>query len=128
MEKPKSLTISTGVNMLWKDIYALKLHALEFVPAPERLLFAPVDSRAALSELPDHVPLLSNWVDSRALSVVGASEKCAKASTERSHAIHNFSTSTSIVQVPEKMQANSKDLRRVYRKACAACTELCKQA
>jgi hypothetical protein len=69
------------VKKLWKANFALILQALEFFPAPERLVL-PLWTCADLSDLLNQAPLLSSCVGFSRTVRVGASEKCAKGFNE----------------------------------------------
>lgn len=64
-----------------ETIGALKHHALEVVPARERLFFAPVVPRGPF-RLEGPRCTASNWEEFSRTVTHGASEKCAKASTD----------------------------------------------
>jgi len=55
------------VKKLWKANFTRKLQALEFLPAPERLNFAPVDLRGSFRPAEPSTTVLTA-LDSRALS------------------------------------------------------------
>jgi hypothetical protein len=91
------------VEKLWKANIALKLQALEFFPAPERLVVAPVDLRGPFRPAePSTIAFKLRWILAHCSG--GSKRKMREGVQRSSHAMHNFSTSTGIVQVLRKSQ------------------------
>jgi hypothetical protein len=91
------------VKKLWKANFALILQALEFFPAPERLVVAPVDLRGPFRPAePSTITFKLRWILAHCAG--GSKRKVREGVQRSSHAMHNFSTSTGIVQVERKTQ------------------------
>jgi hypothetical protein len=91
------------VQKLWKANFVLILQALEFFPAPERLVAAPVDLRGPFRPAePSTIAFKLRWILAHCSG--GSKRKVREGVQRSSHAMHNFSTSTGIVQVLRNSQ------------------------
>jgi hypothetical protein len=89
------------VQKLWKANFTLKLQALEFLPAPERLSCAPVDLRGSFRPAePTTTALKLRWILAHCPG--GGKRKVCEGVQRSSHAMHNFSTSQRNAQVRRK--------------------------
>jgi hypothetical protein len=109
------------VKKLWKANFALILQALEFFPAPERLVAAPVDLRGPFRPAePSTIAFKLRWILAHCSG--GSKRKVREGVQRSSHAIHNFSTSTGIVQVIRNSQILAEKIavytRRKMRLHC----------
>ena len=80
MREVEQQYISTGVKNLWKAILSLKRHALEFLPAQERVFCAPVVPRSPFRFAGPRSTASKLEGFSRTVRS-GARKKCAKPST-----------------------------------------------
>jgi len=91
------------VKKLWKAKCVLILQALDFFPAPERLVVAPVDLRGPFRPAePSTIAFKLRWILAHCSG--GSKRKMREGVQRSSHTMHNFSTSTGIVQVERKTQ------------------------
>jgi hypothetical protein len=94
-------SISTGVKNLWKEKDSPKASRLGVLARAGTSVLLPLWFRAARSDLQDHVPpIQTGWILAHCLR--RSKRKVCEAQYQRSHGIHNFSTSTENVQVPKK--------------------------
>jgi hypothetical protein len=101
LKEAKQRYISTDVHNLWKQITSPKASRLGVLARAGTKVFVPLWFRAAHSDLQDHVSLnQTGWI--LAHCPLRSKRKMCQAQYQRSHSIHNFSTSTGIVQVREK--------------------------
>jgi hypothetical protein len=88
---------------LWKASFPLKLQALEFLPAPERLNFAPVDLRGLFRPTEPSTTLLKlRWILAHCSDL--SKRKVCEGVQRSSHAMHNFSTREENAQVQRKSE------------------------
>jgi hypothetical protein len=107
MKEVKQHDISTGVKNLWKEISALKRHALEFLPAQERVFCAPVVPRSPFRFAVPRSTASKLEGFSRTV-ICGASEKCAKPSTNVHTAFTTFPQARELCKCRRKGKENAE--------------------
>jgi len=95
--------------------FSLKLQALEFLPAPERLSFAPVDLRGLFRPTEPSTTLLKlRWILAHCSDL--SKQKVCEGVHRSSHSMHNFSTSQGNAQVERKLKKFLKKIAVYARK------------
>jgi hypothetical protein len=107
------------VKKLWKEKISAKASRFGVLARAGTKRFVPLWFRAARSDLQNHVPLFkTGWILAHCLR--RSKRKVCEAQCQRSHSIHNFSTSIENVQVPKKCNENTE----IWRKRKAFANEL----
>jgi hypothetical protein len=105
IQKVQRYGISTGVKNLWKEIDSPKASRLGVLARAGTNVLLPLWFRAAQSDLQDQVsPFQTGWILAHCLG--WSKRKVCEARYQRSHGIHNFSTSTENGQVSKKCTEN----------------------